>query len=87
MRECVGHLTPVVLQVGSVDRWIWHLHLSQCYSVSSAYNKLSEVDINQHHNSHKVVRLRLFLLRYLFLLGGFCVIECQQGIIYYNSAS
>ena len=87
MRECVGRLTLVVLQVGSVYRWIWHLHSSQCYSVSSASNKLSEVDINQHHNSHKFVRLRLFLLRYLFLLGGLCVIKCQQGIICYNGAS
>ena len=59
VRECVGRLTPVVLQVGSADRWIWHLHSSQCYSVSSAYNKLSKMGINQYHNSHNFVWLKV----------------------------
>jgi hypothetical protein len=39
------------------------LHSSQCYSVSGAYNKLSEVDINQHHNSHKFVWLKVVPLK------------------------
>lgn len=25
--ECVGRLNLVVLQVGSPDQWIWHLHV------------------------------------------------------------
>ena len=39
------------------------MHSSECYSVSSAYNKLSKVDLNQHHNSHKFVWLKAVPLK------------------------
>ena len=59
----MGQLNSVVLQVGSADQWIWHLHSSHCYSVSSAYNNLTNVDINQHQNPHQFVQLKVVPLK------------------------
>lgn len=39
--ECVVRPTSVTLQVDRVYRWIWNLHVSNCYSVSSAYSCLT----------------------------------------------
>jgi hypothetical protein len=61
--ECVGRLKSVVLQVGSPDQLIWHLHSSHCYSVSIAYNNLTDVDINQHQNPHQFVWLKVVPLK------------------------
>jgi len=63
VRACVGKLTLVVLQVGSADQWIWHLHSSHCYFVSSAYNKLTDVDNNVHQNSYKFVWVKVVPLK------------------------
>jgi hypothetical protein len=35
--ECIICLTNFSFQVDHVDRWIWMLHDSNCYTVSSAY--------------------------------------------------
>lgn len=40
--ECVERLNSVVLQVASEDRWNGYLHSSHGYTVSSAYDKLTE---------------------------------------------
>ena len=40
MRECCDILTNIVLQPNHSDRWIWHLHASSKYTVTSAYNHL-----------------------------------------------
>jgi hypothetical protein len=55
----VRRLTSVVLQVRSANHWVWHLHSSHCYFVSSAYKKLTEVESNEHQNSHKFVWLKV----------------------------
>jgi len=39
------------------------LHTSQCYSISRAYNKLTEVDMNEHQNPHKFVWLKVVPLK------------------------
>jgi len=43
VRECVNRLTHVVLQVETVDRWVWKLDPTQRYTVKSAYNYLKAV--------------------------------------------
>jgi len=58
VRECVKRLTSVVLQVGSADHWVWQLHFSMCYFVSSACNKLTKMDINDHHIDYNFVCLK-----------------------------
>jgi len=40
VRECCDVLTNIVLQLNHSDRWIWHLHSSSIYNVTSAYNHL-----------------------------------------------
>jgi len=50
--ECVVKLTSVSLQVDRIDRWIWNLYVSNCYTVSSAYSCLTEmVNEGQQHNN------------------------------------
>ena len=52
--ECIVHLTNFSFQVDRVDRWIWMLHDSNCYTVSFAYYFLTdiELDSNQQPNSN-----------------------------------
>jgi len=40
VRECCDFLTNIILQPTHSDRWIWHLHASNKYNVTSAYNHL-----------------------------------------------
>jgi len=40
VRECCDILSNIVLQPTHSDRWIWHLHASNNYTVTSAYNHL-----------------------------------------------
>jgi len=44
--ECVEQLSYCVLQVGTVDRWMWKFHALQCYTVKSTYSYLTAIDIN-----------------------------------------
>lgn len=51
-RECLVQLTSVVLQVNRVNRWVWTLHASNCYTVGFAYSYLTDADNNnQQHNN------------------------------------
>jgi len=43
VRECSALGFSTVLQAGAEDRWIWQLHLSKMYSVSTTYQFLSAV--------------------------------------------
>jgi len=52
-----------MIATSSTDHWIWQLHSSHCYSISSAYNKLTEVDINQHQNPYQFVRVKVVPLK------------------------
>jgi len=38
--ECCDILSYIVLQPTHLDRWIWHLHASNGYKVTNAYNHL-----------------------------------------------
>jgi len=69
VRECVEWLTSAVLQVGSIDQWVWHLHSSVYYSINSAYDKLTEMDINDHQDAYNFVWLKEVPLKvfYFFL--------------------
>jgi len=44
VQECFERLTSIVLQVAMGDRWVWKLQTFHCYTVSSAYNNLNEVE-------------------------------------------
>lgn len=43
VRECVDVLSVVALQVDDEDRWSWRYHSSSRYTISSAYQMLTEV--------------------------------------------
>jgi len=56
LRECVDILSLFALQVNKADRWIWRSHSSNHYTVSSAYQLLSEavdkgVVVNNNNNN------------------------------------
>jgi len=62
--ECVERLSVLVLQVGMADRWGWKLHLSNKYTVQSAYSYLTAVHTNitedfHHFLWHKAVPLKV----------------------------
>ena len=64
MRECVARLTSVTLEVEWSDRWIWSLHISNCYTVSSVYSYLTETDNSQvHSNNNKFMWLKAVPLK------------------------
>lgn len=46
VRECVDRLFTCVLQVETFDRWVWKLHVSQCYMVKSGYSYLTATNNN-----------------------------------------
>ncbi|KEH19688.1 hypothetical protein MTR_8g466580 [Medicago truncatula] len=45
VRECMAQLLLVVLQVGVTDGWIYKLHSSNRYTIKSAYNYLTRLDV------------------------------------------
>ncbi|RHN79618.1 putative reverse transcriptase zinc-binding domain-containing protein [Medicago truncatula] len=50
--ECCDILTNIVLQPNHYDRWIWHLHASNNYNVTSAYNHLLTLISNNLSATH-----------------------------------
>jgi hypothetical protein len=40
--ECIVRIYIFSFQVDRVDKWIWKLHASNCYVISSAYYFLTE---------------------------------------------
>ena len=46
VRECVERLSNCVLQVVTIDRWVWKLHETQCYIVKSALFYLTAINTN-----------------------------------------
>jgi len=75
--ECIVRLTSFSLQVDRVDRWIWMLHDSNCYTVSSAYYFLTdiELDSNQQPNGNfrflwlKAVPLKVLIFAWRLFLN------------------
>jgi hypothetical protein len=72
MGEFCELLSSVVLQVHVIDRWIWQLHASSKYNVSSVYNYLTSTDqslINDHSTVfwHKKVPLKVNIFAWRLL--------------------
>jgi hypothetical protein len=65
--ECIGRLSNFSFQGDRVDRWIWTLHDSSCYTVSSAYYFLTymEVDGQHQHNNYRFLWLKAVPLKVL----------------------
>lgn len=61
--ECVALLSPIVLQVGSLDRWVWKLHSSQRYTVNSAYRFLTAIEGNPNEGFHNMLWLKAVPLK------------------------
>ncbi|AES67309.1 hypothetical protein MTR_2g089160 [Medicago truncatula] len=52
VQECCDILSSIVLQPNHLDRWIWHLHASNSYKVTSAYNHLLTFTSNNLSATH-----------------------------------
>jgi len=61
--ECVGQLTSVTLKVECADRWVWTLHVSNCYTFSSANSSLIKVENVRHHHFNKFLWLKAVSLK------------------------
>ena len=61
--ECVERVITCILQVGTVDRWVWKLHTSQCYTVKSAYSFLTSIDTNQNEGFDSFLCLKAVPLK------------------------
>jgi hypothetical protein len=59
--ECVR--LSCVLQVGTIDRWVWKLHVSQCYTLKSAYYYLTAIDTNLNDGFDSFLWLKAVLLK------------------------
>ena len=44
--ECVQRLSACVLQVGTIDRWVWNPHVSQSYTIKPAYSYSTAMNTN-----------------------------------------
>lgn len=76
LEECVILLTAATLQVDCADRWVWTLHASNFYIVSSAYSFLTKADNdhNQHYNKFmwlKAVPLKVLIFDWRLFLNRF----------------
>jgi hypothetical protein len=65
--ECIVHISIFSFQVDRIDKWIWKLHTSNCYVVSSAYHFLTETehDRYQQHNNNNFLWLKAVPLKVL----------------------
>ena len=73
VRECCNILSNIVLQPTHPDRWIWHVHASSSYTVTSAYNhmltstsnNLAVTHITEIWNKEVPLKISLFAWRLL----------------------
>lgn len=63
VRECVDRLSTCVLQVGTFDRWVWKLHVSQCYTVKSGYSYLTTTNNNLNEEFNIFLWLKVVPLK------------------------
>jgi len=61
--ECVERLSSCVLQVGTINRWVWKFHPSQCYTVKSAYSYLTAIDTNLNDGFNSFLWLKAVPLK------------------------
>lgn len=65
--DCIERLTSIILQVEVEGRWVWTSHSSSCYTVSSAYKYMSEVNaIKNQANSQFLGLKNLSLMVIIF---------------------
>jgi hypothetical protein len=57
VRKCVDRLSNVILHVEMEDRWVWKLDLSKRYSVKSAYDNLTSIEVDFNVGSNHVLWL------------------------------
>jgi hypothetical protein len=61
--ECTERVSSCILQVGTLDRWVWKLHTSQCYTVKSAYSFLTTTDTNLNEDYDSFLWLKAIPLK------------------------
>jgi len=61
--ECVERFSTSVLQVGTIDRWVWKLHEMQCYTVKSAYSYLTTINTNLNEEFDSFLWLKAVSLK------------------------
>lgn len=62
--ECVEFITTLVLQVGVEDQWVWKLHSSNRYTVSSvAYHMLIEEAGQEFYDNNSIAKIYLSWLK------------------------
>lgn len=62
--ECVELITTLVLQVGVEDQWVWKLHSSNHYTVSSvAYHMLIEEAGLEFYDNNSIAKIYLSWLK------------------------
>ena len=61
--ECVERLSTGVLQVRTIDRWVWKLHETQCYIVKSALFYLTAINTNLNEEFNSFLWLKAVLLK------------------------
>ena len=66
MKECVDILSNVLLQVEMEDRWVWNLHSSKRYTVKSAYENLTSVNVDFNVGYNHVLWLKMIPLKFNF---------------------
>ncbi|GAU27978.1 hypothetical protein TSUD_373730 [Trifolium subterraneum] len=82
--ECVDRLSYVFLQDDVVDKWVWMLHSSQCYSVNSAYSYLTATGISINEGAdcflwQKQIPLKFFKGPQIYILHSFVILEALQN--------
>lgn len=92
--ECADRLSFIILQVGVDDRWVWKLHSSHSYTVKSAYNYLTAVDIvpNEGFNHLlwlKVVPLKVNIFVWRLFLNRFAMKDnlCRRSVLVVSQVS
>jgi len=65
--ECIIRLSNFSFQVDRVDKWIWKLHATNYYTVSSAYCFLTELEHDRHQqlNNNNFLWLKVVPLKVL----------------------
>ena len=68
--HCIVRLSNFSFQVDHVDKWILKLHATNCYTVSSAYYFLTELEHNRHqqHNNNNFLWLKAVPLKVLIFV-------------------
>jgi hypothetical protein len=87
VRDCVGRLSAIVLQVRVGDRWEWKLHSSHIYTIQSTYNYLIAADIVSNEGFDHVLWLKEVPLKGNNFVWRLFLNRLQQKTIYVGDMS